>query len=206
MTLNLDQARRLTLPDELPAKKDFVPGIRRAPDRGFHLSAAQTKTALKNALRYIPSPLHQEIAPEFLDELLSRGRIYGYRYRPEGSLKAKAGRRISRQDPRSQGLPGDDRQQPRLRRGPLSLRAGDLRRERPGLPELDAIQPGQALPAGNDRPPDPGGLFGPSARPVRVRAPTRRGSSPPTACWWACTTTRPASPRPRPWAFPTTGR
>jgi urocanate hydratase len=90
MTLNLDPARRLTLPAELPAKKDFVPGIRRAPDRGFHLSAAQAKTALKNALRYIPAPLHPEIAPEFLDELYTRGRIYGYRYRPEGSLKAKA--------------------------------------------------------------------------------------------------------------------
>ncbi len=89
MSLNLDQARRLALPDELPAKKEFVPGIRRAPDRGFHLSAAQARTALKNALRYVPARLHAEIAPEFLDELCTRGRIYGYRYRPEGSLKAK---------------------------------------------------------------------------------------------------------------------
>jgi urocanate hydratase len=88
--LNLDQARRLALPAELPARKEFVPGIRRAPDRGFHLNAAQAKTALKNALRYIPQALHKEIAPEFLDELLVRGRIYGYRYRPEGSLKARA--------------------------------------------------------------------------------------------------------------------
>ena len=89
MTLNPDLARRLDLPDVLPAKKEFVPGIRRAPDRGFHLSSAQTRVALKNALRYIPAPLHAEIAPEFLDELLTRGRIYGYRYRPEGGLKAR---------------------------------------------------------------------------------------------------------------------
>ncbi len=89
MTLNLDQARRLTLPSELPARKDFVAGIRRAPDRGFHLSPAQAKTALKNALRYVPAGLHAEIAPEFLDELTTRGRIYGYRYRPGGSLKAR---------------------------------------------------------------------------------------------------------------------
>lgn len=90
MSLNLNKARRLTLPDKLPERKDFVSGIRRAPDRGFSLSAAQTKTALKNALRYIPSARHEELAPEFMDELLTRGRIYGYRYRPEGSLKAKA--------------------------------------------------------------------------------------------------------------------
>ncbi len=89
MTQNLDQARRLTLPAELPARKEFVAGIRRAPSRGFHLSPAQAKTALKNALRYVPSGLHAELAPEFLEELFTRGRIYGYRFRPGGSLKAK---------------------------------------------------------------------------------------------------------------------
>ncbi len=89
MTLDVDQARRLALPAELPEKKDFSPGIRRAPDREFRLTRAQAKTALKNALRYVPAALHREIAPEFLDELFTRGRIYGYRYRPEGSLKAK---------------------------------------------------------------------------------------------------------------------
>jgi urocanate hydratase len=82
--------QHLSLPAQLPDKKEFVPGIRRAPNRGFSLSAAQAKTALKNALRYIPAGLHREIAPEFLGELLERGRIYGYRFRPEGSLKAKA--------------------------------------------------------------------------------------------------------------------
>jgi urocanate hydratase len=81
-------ARRLSLPQQLPNKKDFVAGIRRAPDRGFSLGPDQTRVALKNALRYVPAPLHKEIAPEFMDELLNRGRIYGYRYRPEGSLKA----------------------------------------------------------------------------------------------------------------------
>ncbi|HBU44963.1 MAG TPA: urocanate hydratase, partial [Porphyromonadaceae bacterium] len=44
---------------------------------------------LKNALRYIPCELHKTLAPEFLEELWTRGRIYGYRYRPEGDLKAK---------------------------------------------------------------------------------------------------------------------
>lgn len=46
-------------------------------------------TALKNALRYIPKELHSTLAPEFLHELKTRGRIYGYRYRPQGDLRAK---------------------------------------------------------------------------------------------------------------------
>lgn len=80
---------RFTLPDELPPVKEFQPGIRRAPDRGFHLNGEQTKIALKNALRYIPPHMHEEIAPEFLEELRTMGRIYGYRFRPEGPLKGK---------------------------------------------------------------------------------------------------------------------
>ncbi|MBN2398782.1 MAG: urocanate hydratase [Candidatus Aminicenantes bacterium] len=90
MTKTIKSSLNLSLPAELPGKKEFIAGIRRAPDRGFSLTPAQTQIALKNALRYIPETLHEEIAPEFLDELLTRGRIYGYRYRPEGSLKAKA--------------------------------------------------------------------------------------------------------------------
>lgn len=73
----------------LPAYPSFVVGIRRAPDRGYSLTSAQTETALKNALRYIPKELHETLAPEFMEELRTRGRIYGYRYRPEGDLKAR---------------------------------------------------------------------------------------------------------------------
>lgn len=80
---------QITLSDQLPLYPTFREGIRRAPDRGYSLTPGQTKTALKNALRYIPSGLHVELAPEFLEELKTRGRIYGYRYRPEGDLKAK---------------------------------------------------------------------------------------------------------------------
>ncbi len=80
---------QITLPNQLPRYPAFRERIRRAPDRGFSLTSSQTKTALKNALRYIPSELHAQLAPEFLEELKTRGRIYGYRYRPEGDLKAK---------------------------------------------------------------------------------------------------------------------
>ena len=81
MTIKLDA----TLP-EYPA---FQEGIRRAPDRGFRLTPEQTKVALKNALRYVPEELHETLAPEFLDELKTYGRIYAYRYRPEGRLYGK---------------------------------------------------------------------------------------------------------------------
>ena len=37
----------------------------------------------------IPKELHETLAPEFMEELRTRGRIYGYRYRPQGDLKAK---------------------------------------------------------------------------------------------------------------------
>lgn len=79
----------ISLSNQLPSYPCFVEGIRRAPDRGYTLDEAQTATALKNALRYIPRELHEALAPEFMNELRIRGRIYGYRFRPEGDLKAK---------------------------------------------------------------------------------------------------------------------
>lgn len=63
----------ITLSNTLPPYPTFVEGIRRAPDRGFTLSPAQTATALKNALRYIPKELHETLAPEFMEELRTRG-------------------------------------------------------------------------------------------------------------------------------------
>lgn len=80
---------KMTLSNQLPEYPVFAEGIRRAPDRGYTLSPAQTVTALKNALRYIPVELHRKLAPEFLEELRTWGRIYGYRFRPAGDLKAK---------------------------------------------------------------------------------------------------------------------
>jgi len=74
---------------ELPPKKDFQPGIRRAPNRGFFLSKSETVTALKNALRYVPKEWHATLASEFLEELRTMGRIYGYRFRPEGRIWGK---------------------------------------------------------------------------------------------------------------------
>ncbi len=44
---------------------------------------------MKNALRYIPEKWHEKLAPEFLDELLTMGRIYGYRFRPKEKIAGR---------------------------------------------------------------------------------------------------------------------
>ncbi|CAM3224222.1 urocanate hydratase [Sporolactobacillus spathodeae] len=79
----------VTLDDQLPEMPEFVPGIRRAPDRGYSLDAKQTEVALRNALRYIPEKYHEQLLPEFRQELETRGRIYGYRFRPAGRIHGK---------------------------------------------------------------------------------------------------------------------
>ena len=91
MTINqqIDQAMNIRWDTPLPEMPTFADGIRRAPDRGLRLNRSQVAMALKNALRYIPEPFHEQLIPEFLQELKDRGRIYGYRFRPEGPIKAR---------------------------------------------------------------------------------------------------------------------
>ena len=86
---DISNAMTIKLDWELPEKPQLLEGIRRAPDRGFKLTPSQTEVALKNALRYIPEEHHEVMAPELVEELVTLGRIYGYRYRPKGNLKAK---------------------------------------------------------------------------------------------------------------------
>lgn len=86
---DISQAMTIKLDPVLPPDPEFLPGIRRAPKRELTLNKKEIKLALKNALRYIPEELHEKLAPEFLNELLTRGRIYGYRFRPKGPIKGK---------------------------------------------------------------------------------------------------------------------
>ncbi|MDO9577889.1 MAG: urocanate hydratase [Candidatus Cloacimonadales bacterium] len=85
----IDQAMSIKLDAYLPNYPKFVEGIRRAPRREMPLNKSEIELALKNALRYIPAELHEKLAPEFLDELLMHGHIYGYRFRPEGRIYGK---------------------------------------------------------------------------------------------------------------------
>jgi urocanate hydratase len=73
----------------LPKSPAIDGQYRRAPSRGYTLDASDTKLALANALRYIHPKFHEELAPEFLHELKTRGRIYGYRFRPDGKIKGR---------------------------------------------------------------------------------------------------------------------
>ena len=74
------------IPEKMP---EMDPKIRRAPKRVVHLEKDEIELALKNALRYIPEEYHERLAPEFLNELMEHGRIYGYRFRPEGRIYGK---------------------------------------------------------------------------------------------------------------------
>lgn len=90
MTINrqIGQSMKIRWNEPIPEMPAFAAGVRRAPDRGLRLNRSQTATALKNALRYIPEQFHEQLIPEFLQELKEKGRIYGYRFRPKGSIKA----------------------------------------------------------------------------------------------------------------------
>ncbi len=87
--IDIKEAMKIKLDDELPEYPEFKEGIRRAPKREAHLRKEEVELALRNALRYIPEQHHEFMAKEFLQELKEHGRIYGYRYRPHGELHGK---------------------------------------------------------------------------------------------------------------------
>ena len=82
-------AMTIMLDDVLPEYPSFDPAYRRAPRREANLSQADKELAIRNALRYIPQQHHAQMALEFAQELEQTGRIYGYRFRPEGKLYGK---------------------------------------------------------------------------------------------------------------------
>ncbi|MGO3194824.1 MAG: urocanate hydratase [Sphingobacterium sp.] len=78
------------IPQHLPKKQTFDNSISHAPVRKDILGTAEKKLALRNALRYFPEAWHQVLAPEFLQELKTYGRIYMYRFRPKYPMHARA--------------------------------------------------------------------------------------------------------------------
>ncbi len=55
-------------------KGDFSEGIRRAPDRGFRLTQAQTEIALHLCVTFLKIP--PRVDPEFLEELNARSDLW----------------------------------------------------------------------------------------------------------------------------------
>ena len=78
-----------TLFSTLPEPPAFDPSVRRAPRREAALSDQDKRQAVRNALRYLPPQHHEKMAAEFLAELESRGRIYGYRFMPQEKLRGR---------------------------------------------------------------------------------------------------------------------
>ena len=87
---DIGNAMTIKLDDVLPEYPVFDESIRRAPKRELTLTKREIKLALKNALRYIPERFHEQLAPEFLEELMTTGRIYGYRYMPKERIYGKS--------------------------------------------------------------------------------------------------------------------
>ena len=84
------QTIRRGIPDQLPPPPVDDPAISRAPERPMLLSEDEKKLALRNALRYFPTAMHVELAPEFATELARWGRIYMHRFRPTYDMMARS--------------------------------------------------------------------------------------------------------------------
>tara|TARA_B100000900_G_scaffold405470_1_gene415120 strand:+ start:301 stop:2334 length:2034 start_codon:yes stop_codon:yes gene_type:complete len=70
------------IPSELPEHPGHDSSVDHAPNRRQILTGEEKVLALRNALRYIPQKHHEALAPEFLEELETYGRIIMRRYRP----------------------------------------------------------------------------------------------------------------------------
>ena len=77
------------IPDILPPRRERDESVSHAPRRKHILTPEEERLALRNALRYFPATLHAELAPEFVEELHTYGRIYMYRFRPTYDMYAR---------------------------------------------------------------------------------------------------------------------
>lgn len=77
------------IPAQLPAPAVYDKSVSHAPKRKEILNHEEKKLALRNALRYFPQEWHATLAPEFMEELRTYGRIYMYRFRPSYAMYAR---------------------------------------------------------------------------------------------------------------------
>lgn len=88
--MNFQEEIRSGIPAELPAYEGYKASQNPAPARIDILTKEEKKLAIRNALRYFPKKWHAILAPEFADELKSRGRIYMYRFKPKHPVYARS--------------------------------------------------------------------------------------------------------------------
>jgi len=76
---------------KLPENKPLDKNLPHAPVRNIKgvLNDFEVKLAIKNALRYFSPEFHEVLAEEFYEELITYGRIYMYRFRPQYEMYAR---------------------------------------------------------------------------------------------------------------------
>ena len=90
MTLNEFQKDiKQGVPSEIPPRREYDSSVNHAPKRKDILSREEKKLAIQNALRYFPEIQHEELSKDFAEELVTFGRIYMYRYRPDYEMFAR---------------------------------------------------------------------------------------------------------------------
>ena len=77
------------IPADLPPSKPLDHSVPHAPSRPQVLDNSEMRLAIQNALRYFPTEWHEELAPEFLNELVQFGHIYMHRFRPDYEMYAR---------------------------------------------------------------------------------------------------------------------
>ncbi len=89
--MSIKKAIKQGIPNKLPKAKAYDENVSHAPKRVIEgvLTKKEKELALKNALRYFDKKFHAELAPEFAKELLTYGRIYMYRFRPDYEIYAR---------------------------------------------------------------------------------------------------------------------
>ena len=85
------QSIREGIPAQLPSPRPYDANVSHAPKRTIEgvLTEKEKKLALRNALRYFPPEQQLLLAPEFVHELNTYGRIYMYRLRPHYDMYAR---------------------------------------------------------------------------------------------------------------------
>lgn len=86
---DFQQAILQGIPEMLPGLHPRDESISHAPVRKDILTREEKKLALVNALRYFDKKHHPALAPEFMLELETYGRIYMYRFRPAYPMHAR---------------------------------------------------------------------------------------------------------------------